>query len=248
LSKNQFCISIPDPTSIKVLNSKQCDCDICVRNKSRKVSSQSTDQYQGKGDRVFKFDQVFRRTSTQEEVYLSVKENLLSIFKGFNSTVIAYGPTATGKSYTLLGNKGYEEAGIVPRVAHDIFSHIEKSNKEIEFKVELSLIELHNNLFRNLLKHYTTTSGNIVVGDLGSSSGVVEDPKGGEGQGPQGREYFSGMGSAGITTIEVGSEKDTLRAIAAGLKQRTVRQNFGSSYESSKLVLFCIFIACDHIK
>ncbi len=28
-----------------------------------------------------------------------------TVLKGFNSTVFAYGPTGTGKTYTMLGNQ-----------------------------------------------------------------------------------------------------------------------------------------------
>lgn len=48
------------------------------------------------GDRQYKFDRVFRESSTQEEVYEeSVRELILGCFEGYNAAVLAYGQTGS---------------------------------------------------------------------------------------------------------------------------------------------------------
>lgn len=48
------------------------------------------------GDRQYKFDRVFRESSTQEEVYEeSVRELIMGCFEGYNAAVLAYGQTGS---------------------------------------------------------------------------------------------------------------------------------------------------------
>lgn len=55
-------------------------------------------------DRVFTFDHVFGKSSTQDDVYSScIKPLLVSLIEGYNSTVFAYGQTGSGKTYTIGG-------------------------------------------------------------------------------------------------------------------------------------------------
>jgi kinesin family protein 18/19 len=44
------------------------------------------------------------------------------VLKGFNATVFAYGPTGTGKTYTMLGNQ--EVYGLNVLAIRDIFHSI----------------------------------------------------------------------------------------------------------------------------
>lgn len=44
-------------------------------------------------------------------------------------TVFAYGQTASGKTYTMMGSKDY--LGVIPRAIHDIFQKIKKVNSQI---------------------------------------------------------------------------------------------------------------------
>ncbi|KAL2781300.1 kinesin-like protein KIF27 isoform B [Daubentonia madagascariensis] len=55
-------------------------------------------------DRVFTFDFVFGKNSTQDEVYNTcIKPLVLSLIEGYNATVFAYGQTGSGKTYTIGG-------------------------------------------------------------------------------------------------------------------------------------------------
>lgn len=44
----------------------------------------------------------------------------------FAGTVFAYGQTASGKTYTMMGSDDY--LGVIPRAIHDIFQKIKKVN------------------------------------------------------------------------------------------------------------------------
>ena len=78
--------------------------------------------------RGFVFDDVLSEESTQREV-LNVGSLMDRCFKGFNSTILAFGYTGSGKTYTM-GMFGEEkeksEEGIVPRALRRLFELREK--------------------------------------------------------------------------------------------------------------------------
>lgn len=49
------------------------------------------------------FDRVYAPESTQEDVFKEVRPLLDAAFRGRNVTVLGYGPTGSGKTYTLVG-------------------------------------------------------------------------------------------------------------------------------------------------
>ena len=54
------------------------------------------------GGKGFAFDHVFTEESSQADVFEEVVRPVVGkLFEGFNSAVIAYGHTGTGKTYTI---------------------------------------------------------------------------------------------------------------------------------------------------
>ena len=105
----------------------------------------------------FTFDRIFDMSSTQEEVY---KEAALpaveSILEGYNSTILAYGQTGTGKTFTMEGfTYDYNDPlrGIVPRVIEHIFNYIETNdNKNSTFIIRASYLQIYNENISDLLR------------------------------------------------------------------------------------------------
>jgi kinesin family protein 3/17 len=55
---------------------------------------------------TFTFDHVYDMNSTQENVYENTaKQAVWSVLEGYNATILAYGQTGTGKTYTMEGYK-----------------------------------------------------------------------------------------------------------------------------------------------
>jgi hypothetical protein len=67
-------------------------------------------------------------------------------FKGINGTVFCYGQASSGKTHTCIGPNYRDEhlAGILPRLIKDIFVRIERSPKNIETKMKISMVEIYN--------------------------------------------------------------------------------------------------------
>lgn len=98
----------------------------------------------------FTFDHVFSSLATQNDVYEHVAESTLDdFFEGINGTILAYGQTGAGKSYTMFG--GPEDVGLIPKIALNIFTHIARGSAEIEYTVGLSLMEIHKEQILDLM-------------------------------------------------------------------------------------------------
>jgi len=55
--------------------------------------------------RHFNFNKIFQEFSTQQEVYQDVSYNIIkAVCDGFNGSILAYGQTGTGKTYTMIGD------------------------------------------------------------------------------------------------------------------------------------------------
>ncbi|XP_063996169.1 kinesin-like protein KIF27 isoform X2 [Pogoniulus pusillus] len=111
-------------------------------------------------DHVFTFDFVFGKTSTQEEIYtVCIKPLLVSLTNGYNATVFAYGQTGSGKTYTIGGGPiasvAEDEKGIIPRAIEELFHHISE-NRNIDFHVKVSYIEVYKEELRDLLELETS--------------------------------------------------------------------------------------------
>lgn len=107
-------------------------------------------------NKSYTFDRVFGPESDQIMVYDAVANGmLLEMIDGYNCTIFAYGQTGTGKTYTMSGdlqsNDGrlVEQAGIIPRVLHNLFKELE--SKSSEFSCKVSYIELYNEELRDLI-------------------------------------------------------------------------------------------------
>ena len=96
----------------------------------------------------FSFEQVFADDISVENVYFPLKDDILSVLNGWNTSVIAYGPTNTGKTLTMCGSE--LSHGIISLALRDIFTESRKADST-PIQIKLSILELYNNRFRSLI-------------------------------------------------------------------------------------------------
>ena len=109
----------------------------CTSNASSRVSR-------------FTFDRVLANGTTQEEVFGCVGEDMAeSVLEGFNGTIMAYGQTGAGKTYTTTGGESYESRGLAARLVHHLFSHPGVTSSGAEISV--SYVEVYNEHLYDLL-------------------------------------------------------------------------------------------------
>ena len=99
----------------------------------------------------FNFDRIFPPSSTQKDIYdFGVKGIIDSVLDGYNGTVLAYGQTSSGKTYTMQGEMDEERRqGIIPRMINHVFKHI-YSNEGTDFMIKVSMIEIYQEKIRDL--------------------------------------------------------------------------------------------------
>lgn len=103
----------------------------------------------------YTFDHVFDIDCSQEFVYgVAAKPAVMSILEGYNATLLAYGQTGTGKTYTMEGFSSDDEArGIVPRSIEDVFSYAESMReREGSYSVKVSYLQIYNEVISDLIR------------------------------------------------------------------------------------------------
>ena len=100
-----------------------------------------------------RLDYVFECSTDQSNVYeIAAKPIVKGVLEGFNGTVLAYGQTSSGKTFTMQGDIDSDVLrGIIPRMVETIFEAIMQASETIEFTVKASMIEIYNEKVRDLL-------------------------------------------------------------------------------------------------
>ncbi|KAK1416612.1 hypothetical protein QVD17_32403 [Tagetes erecta] len=115
----------------------------------------------------YRFDQVFTQSASQNRVYEAVAKPVVEgVLDGYNGTIMAYGQTGTGKTYTLgkLGKDDASERGIMVRALEDIISAASPSSDTIQ----VSYLQIYMESVQDLL---APEKVNIPI---------VDDPKNGQ--------------------------------------------------------------------
>ncbi|CBQ73559.1 related to KIP1-kinesin-related protein [Sporisorium reilianum SRZ2] len=150
---------------------------------------------------AFSFDRVFSPADGQKDIF-TVAEPLIDRFiEGYNVTILAYGQTSSGKSYTMGTSAGddvdYEglvagrsadpQMGIIPRAVARIFSAM-RNNKSngTQYSAKVSFIEIYNEDLIDLL-------GDAVDGDARPHVQIRE--------GKNGQIIWSGLREAKVANV-----------------------------------------------
>ncbi|KAK3272520.1 hypothetical protein CYMTET_19189 [Cymbomonas tetramitiformis] len=128
-----------------------------------------------------KFDAVFQEQSAQQRVYETVALPVVeSVMKGYNGTIMAYGQTGTGKTFTL-GHLGVLEngeqdpslKGIMVRAVDTIF-HEKEMDEEGDYKVQANFLQLYNEQVQDL---WDTKTKDISITEDRQTGEVILEPK-----------------------------------------------------------------------
>lgn len=185
-------------------------------------------------DKAFTYDLVFDTDSKQFEIYRDCIESLVEgCFDGYNATVLAYGQTGAGKTYTMgTGfdvNISEEEEGIIPRAVAHLFNGIEKRKQLAQesaepppdFKVHVQFMELYNEELIDLFDSNNRGSGKHIK--------IHEDANG-------------GIYTVGVTMKPVTSAKETLNSLQQGALSRTTASTNMNAQSSRSHAIFTLHI------
>ncbi len=99
----------------------------------------------------FKYHQVLHNAS-QETVYETITRDVVQgVVEGINGTIMSYGQTGAGKTFTMIGDtKNYVHRGIAPRALAHIFQEVQQ-RVETVFEITVSYMEIYNERIYDLL-------------------------------------------------------------------------------------------------
>uniref|UniRef100_A0A670J9Q4 Kinesin-like protein n=1 Tax=Podarcis muralis TaxID=64176 RepID=A0A670J9Q4_PODMU len=98
------------------------------------------------------FDAYYSATATQYDVYMgSVQPILHHLLEGQNASILAYGPTGAGKTYTMLGSP--EQPGVIPRAVQNLLQMTrDASGDQRKYSVSMSYLEIYQEKVLDLLE------------------------------------------------------------------------------------------------
>lgn len=144
---------------------------------------------------TYEFDEILTEFSSQKRVYEVVAKPVVeSVLDGYNGTVMAYGQTGTGKTYTLgrLGEEDTACRGIMVRAMEDILLDFSPDTDTIS----VSYLQLYMETIQDLLD---PANDNILI---------VEDPKTGD------------VSLPGATQIEIRDQQSFMELLRLGEAHR----------------------------
>uniref|UniRef100_A0A8C3N0U6 Centromere-associated protein E n=1 Tax=Geospiza parvula TaxID=87175 RepID=A0A8C3N0U6_GEOPR len=101
------------------------------------------------GTKTFTYDRVFHSSDNTQQLYDGVAVPIIqSAVRGYNGTIFAYGQTASGKTYTMMGNE--DSVGIIPKAIQHVFKIICEI-PDREFLLRVSYMEIYNETITDLL-------------------------------------------------------------------------------------------------
>ncbi|XP_010281376.1 PREDICTED: kinesin-like protein KIF9, partial [Phaethon lepturus] len=191
--------------------------DIYIKKDAKKgvVNNRQTDW-------SFRLDGVLHNTS-QEVAYETVAKQLVSeALIGYNGTIMCYGQTGAGKTYTMMGATAeYKHRGIIPRAIQQVFKATAHSLDPF-VTVRISYLEIYNETLFDLLA--TTTSN----GTSDMQMAVVDCPQ--------------GVYVKGLSIHSVSHEEDALNLLFEGETNRVIAEHTLNKNSSRSHCIFTIYI------
>ncbi|KAJ1414877.1 P-loop containing nucleoside triphosphate hydrolase [Sesbania bispinosa] len=157
---------------------------------------------------TYEFDEVLTEFASQKRVYEVVAKPVVeSVLDGYNGTVMAYGQTGTGKTFTLgrLGEGDTSDRGIMVRSMEDILADLSPDTDSIT----VSYLQLYMETLQDLLN---PANDNIPI---------VEDPRTGD------------VSMPGATLVDIRDQQNFLELLRIGEANR-VAANTKLNTESSR--------------
>ncbi|XP_046540529.1 kinesin-like protein KIF18A isoform X2 [Equus quagga] len=180
----------------------------------KKITNRDITKRQNK-DLKFVFDAVFDETSTQLEVFEhTTKPILQSFLNGYNCTVLAYGATGAGKTYTMLGSAA--EPGVMYLTMLHLYKSMDEIKGEKVCSIAVSYLEVYNEQIRDLL----VNSGPLAVREDAQKGVVVQ----------------------GLTLHQPKSSEEILQLLDNGNKNRTQHPTDMNASSSRSHAVFQIYL------
>ncbi|NWQ62667.1 KI18A protein, partial [Neopipo cinnamomea] len=166
-------------------------------------------------DLKFMFDAIFDDMSSQLEVFEHTTKTLIDGFlNGYNCTVLAYGATGAGKTYTMLGSP--EDPGVMYLTMMTLYNRMDQIKEDKICDVAVSYLEIYNEQIRDLL----VSSGPLAVREDAQQGVIVQ----------------------GLTLHQPKSAEEILQMLDYGNKNRTQHPTDVNASSSRSHAVFQIYL------
>ncbi|KAK4538815.1 hypothetical protein CDCA_CDCA20G4840 [Cyanidium caldarium] len=181
--------------------------------------------------RSYVYDRVFGPSATQAAVYDTLVRPIVSdSIAGYNCTIFAYGQTGAGKTYTMEGERHAHSgqsgssrddplAGIIPRAIRHIFSELQARQRDIEFAVRCSYLELYNEQLTDLL----------ATGSVAPPLRILQDPT-------------RGTFVAGLEEVPVRNETEVFALLDKSCNRRHTAETQMNKFSSRSHAIFTVTV------
>ncbi len=167
----------------------------------------------------------------QGDVYDSVvKDITLKTLDGYNGTVLCYGQTGAGKTFTMTGaTENYEQRGLIPRTIQHLFKEIQ-NRQDRSYTVRIGYLEIYNEQLFDLLATMplATMQNNNPATDFNSGLSIFDD---------RGDVFVKGL-----TYQLAASEEDALNLLFEGETNRSIGTHFLNKESSRSHCIFTVRI------
>uniref|UniRef100_A0A8C7BT45 Kinesin-like protein n=1 Tax=Neovison vison TaxID=452646 RepID=A0A8C7BT45_NEOVI len=173
-------------------------------------------------DWSFKLDGVLHNAS-QDLVYETVAKDLVAqALDGYNGTIMCYGQTGAGKTYTMTGaTENYKHRGILPRALQQVFRMIEERPTHA-ITVRVSYLEIYNESLFDLLSTLP------YVGPSVTPMTIVENPQ--------------GVFIKGLSVHLTNQEEDAFSLLFEGETNRIIASHTMNKNSSRSHCIFTIYV------
>jgi len=171
----------------------------------------------------FKFDKLMHNASQENVFQYCTQEAVSSVVDGYNSTIMCYGQTSSGKTFTMTGStQNYKYRGIIPRAINNIFAEV-GGRFDTQIAVKVSYIEIYNELLFDMLSNVPPHE------QTGTSITVLDDAKG-------------EVHMKGLTMVQCKNEEEALNCLFEGETNRTTADNLLNKASSRSHAIFTIHL------
>ncbi|CAD8210486.1 unnamed protein product [Paramecium pentaurelia] len=167
----------------------------------------------------FTFDKVLQNASQEVVFDICGKELIHSALGGYSGTIMAYGQTGAGKTFTMMGSQiDYKYRGMMPRCISLLFQEIE-ARYEQQITVGVSYLEIYNEMMYDLL----------AGGDQNTGLAIQEDNNG----------YVL---VKGLTIKKCQTEEDAIAQLFEGETNRTISEHKLNKASSRSHCVFTVHL------
>ncbi|MEN2497427.1 MAG: Kinesin-like protein kif17 [Marteilia pararefringens] len=172
-------------------------------------------------DQHFEADRIFDQNDSTYDIFEEFgKESMQEFLKGFNVTILAYGQTGCGKSYTMHGNNHSQskgETGFINQSICEIFRLIkekkqEKDENEEEYSepdLKLTFFEIYNESIVDLLGESESKNNLECFNGSDRIHNLYAHP-------------VKGIQITGLTEEKINSPEDCFKMLKYGYRKRSV--------------------------